>query len=156
MACFIRDIRRDLDAPRMPFVIGVLGIGGVNMEHPFRKAQEAPAALPEFQGNVTAVRTGQYWDPELARIEKKLWDATRAEALDRNPELADVAEQKPWVLDKVVWKLRKEMRPKALTPEELNFLETGTSNQAYHYMGSAYIYGNIGKAFADAMAKMME
>jgi hypothetical protein len=48
------------------------------------------------------------------------------------------------------------MRPKVLTPEEQNFYKVGTSNQAYHYMGSAYIYGNIGKAFADAMAKMME
>jgi hypothetical protein len=48
------------------------------------------------------------------------------------------------------------VRPKVLTPEEQNFQKVGTSNQAYHYMGSAYIYGNIGKAFAEAMAKMME
>jgi hypothetical protein len=100
MACFIRDIRKDLKAPKMPFVIGVLGIGGVDMDHPFRKAQEAPAALPEFKGNVTAVRTGKYWDPELARIEKIVWDAAQKEALARNPELADVAKQKPWVWTK--------------------------------------------------------
>ena len=29
MACFIRDIRKDLKVPEMPFVIGVMGIGGV-------------------------------------------------------------------------------------------------------------------------------
>lgn len=131
MATFIRDIRKDLHAPKMPFVIGVLGIGGVEPEHPFRNAQEAPAALPEFEGNVAAVRTGQYWDPELARIEEKLKEATRKEALARNPELAKVAEQQPWKLDKAAWKLRKEVRPQALTSEEQNFQKVGTSNQAY-------------------------
>lgn len=144
MACFIRDIRKDLKVPEMPFVIGVLGIGGVDTEHPFCKAQEAPAALPEFKGNVAAVRTEQYWDPELARIEKKRDDACRKEALVRDPKLAESAKQKPWLLDKAAWALRKEMTPKVLPPEEQNFLKVGTSNQAYHYMGSAYIYGNIG------------
>ena len=28
MACFIRDVRKDLGAPKMPFVIGALGVGG--------------------------------------------------------------------------------------------------------------------------------
>jgi hypothetical protein len=84
----------------MPFVIGVMGISGLEPEHPFRKAQVAPAALPEFQGNVAAVCTGQYWDPELARIQKKVDDAARKEALVRNPELAEEAKDKPWKLDK--------------------------------------------------------
>ena len=155
MACFIRDIRKDLKTPEMPFVIGVLGIGGVE-DHPFRKAQEAPAALPEFKGNVAAVRTGQYWDPELARIEKIVDESARKEALARDPKLAELAKQKPWLLDKAAWKLKKEMRGKVLSAEEQNFLKVGTSNARFHYMGSAYIYGNIGKAFADAMAKMTE
>jgi hypothetical protein len=90
----------------------------------------------------------------LARIEKKVKDAARKEALARDPKLANAA--KPWLLDKAAGKLTREIRQKALTPEEQNFLKVGTSNQAYHYMGSAYIYGNIGKAFADAMAEMMQ
>lgn len=154
LACFIRDIRKDLKAPKMPFVIGVLGIGGVDTEHPFRKAQEAPAALPEFKGNVAAIRTEKYWDPELARIEKKVKDACRKEALAKDPKLTDA--QKPWLLDKAASKLKKEVAKKVLTPDEQNFVKVGTSNQAFHYMGSAYIYGNIGKAFADTMAKMVE
>ena len=58
MADFIRDVRKDLDAPRMPFVIGVMGVGGKNPDlgnAAFREAMAAPAALPEFQGNVIAV-----------------------------------------------------------------------------------------------------
>jgi hypothetical protein len=41
-----------------------------------------------------------------------------------------------------------------LTAEELKLRELGRSNAGYHYNGSAYTMGKIGKAFADAMAKM--
>ena len=30
----------------------------------------------------------------------------------------------------------------------------GASNASFHYLGSAKMFGQIGKAFADAMAKM--
>ena len=30
MACFIRDVRKELAAPKMPFVIGVIGVHGDN------------------------------------------------------------------------------------------------------------------------------
>ena len=52
LAHFIRDVRKDLSAPKMPFVIGVLGVGGEGDNVNFRKAMAAPADLPEFQGNV--------------------------------------------------------------------------------------------------------
>ena len=32
LADFIRDVRKDVDAPHMPFVIGVMGVGGVREE----------------------------------------------------------------------------------------------------------------------------
>ena len=34
--------------------------------------------------------------------------------------------------------------------KELEILEVGVSNAAYHYLGSSKILGQIGKAFADA------
>ena len=65
----IRDVRKDLSAPKMPFVIGVMGIDGVKTKQPsaliFRKAQAAPASLPEFRGNVVTVQTAPFWDDEL-------------------------------------------------------------------------------------------
>ena len=66
LADFIRDVRKDLSAPRMPFIIGVMGVGGVR-EKPdyFRLAMAAPAALPEFAGNVVAVETAPFWDEAL-------------------------------------------------------------------------------------------
>lgn len=73
---FIRDIRKDLKAPKMPFVIGVYGAGGNDPGTlSFRKAMAAPAELPEFKGNVFAVSMADYWDDKLsgllARKDKK-------------------------------------------------------------------------------------
>jgi Carbohydrate esterase, sialic acid-specific acetylesterase len=64
LAHFIRDVRKDLSAPKMPFVIGVLGVDGeknVNL----RKAMTAPADMPEFKGNVVAVDTAPFWDKDI-------------------------------------------------------------------------------------------
>ena len=82
MAHFIRDVRKDLQAPKMPFVIGVLGIGGAT-NGPFQKAQAAAADMPEFMGNVTAVLMGKYWDSKLSELaerkdRKSLTDEERA------------------------------------------------------------------------------
>ena len=76
LAQFIRDVRKDLSAPKLPFVIGVMGIDGVagDKKPPqmyFRQAQAAPAELPEFKGNVVAVPTGPFWSEELGAIAAK-------------------------------------------------------------------------------------
>lgn len=61
---FIRDVRKDLSAPKMPYVIGVLGVDGEKHVH-FRKAMAAPAAIPELGGNVVAVDTAPFWDQAI-------------------------------------------------------------------------------------------
>jgi hypothetical protein len=71
LAKFIRDVRKDLSAPKMPFVIGVLGVGGDRENEVFRKAMAAPAGLPEFKGNVVAVETAPFWDYDIAAAEPK-------------------------------------------------------------------------------------
>ena len=70
MADFIRDVRKEVDTPDMPFVIGVMGVGGTT-DGPFQKAQAAPAQMPEFKGNVAAVLTGKYWDYEMEKYNPK-------------------------------------------------------------------------------------
>ena len=70
LAHFIRDVRKDLSAPKMPFVIGVLGVDGEKNVN-FRKAMAAPAAMPEFKGNVVAVDTAQFWDRDIEAAEPK-------------------------------------------------------------------------------------
>jgi alpha-galactosidase len=65
LAHFIRDIRKHLDRPHLPIVIGVMGQDGdkpaENMKK-MRAAQEGVAAMEEFKGNVVAVPTAPYWD----------------------------------------------------------------------------------------------
>jgi hypothetical protein len=82
LAHFIRDVRKDLQAPNMPFVIGVIGIGGNNVTNPkmleLRKCMAAPASMPEFKGNVAAVETAGFWDNEMAAALERI---SKADAL---------------------------------------------------------------------------
>jgi alpha-galactosidase len=65
MANFIRDVRKDLDAQELPFVIANSGFGGRNQKNERRlgimEAQAAAAALPEFKGNVACVETRDFF-----------------------------------------------------------------------------------------------
>ena len=157
LAHFIRDVRRDLKSPKLPFVIGVMGAGGpiakygpdqkryAGIHGEFRKAMAAPAKMPEFKGNVTAVFTENYWDLQLSEL------------VNRNGKVN--AKRRELSKDQT---LTREQRDKAVvnytgklfTKRELKILQTGTSNAAYHYLGSAKILAQIGKAFANALAAM--
>ena len=65
MAHFIRDIRRDLGVPKLPFVIAETGMTGPGETHPralsLMKAQAAVAEHAEFKGNVAFVGTKAFW-----------------------------------------------------------------------------------------------
>lgn len=65
MVHFIRDMRRDLQAPNLPFVIAESGMSGIHEMHPralsLMKAQAAVATHPEFRGNVAFVGTKTFW-----------------------------------------------------------------------------------------------
>jgi alpha-galactosidase len=80
MVHFIKDVRKDLAAPNLPFIIGQLGVGGpyqgddpaTDKKEIFKHNQAAAADLPEFKGNVAVVKTDQYWDPVAAEA-YKVW-----------------------------------------------------------------------------------
>ncbi len=142
---FIRDVRKDLSAPQMPFVIGVIGVdgrkAGPNIQA-LRRAQVAPTLLPEFKGNVVAVQTAPFWDDDLGALQQRreAFNAKMDREFKKNPSLDRAG--------------RDEARKKALaetfTPEELKLMK-GISNGGYHYLGAARIMAPIGKAFAEAM-----
>ena len=64
----IKDVRKDLEAPKLPVIIGELGAG---QRGDFQAAQEAVALLPEFAGNVKFVKTRDFWEPEVEEMVKK-------------------------------------------------------------------------------------
>lgn len=149
MAMFIRDVRKDFKAPDMPFVIGVLGVDGVKPDDAFRKAQEAPASMPAFKGNVAAIRTGPFWDVELQRLIDKLYNERLKVVLAENPKIKG----RTRAIQNAIGRLKGTMPDESiLTPEEYAFYKVAISNAPFHYYGSAYTYGKIGKAMADAMA----
>jgi hypothetical protein len=68
MANFIRDIRKDLGVPYLPFVIAETGMSGREETHPralsLMKAQAAVAQYDEFRGNVVFVGTRDFYRPK--------------------------------------------------------------------------------------------
>jgi alpha-galactosidase len=67
LANFIRDVRKDLSAPTLPFVIAETGMSGHEERHPralsLMRAQAAVAQYKEFQGNVAFVGTKDFYRP---------------------------------------------------------------------------------------------
>jgi len=67
MINFIRDVRKDLGVPKLPIVIGELGMEGIEVNpryahkhYAVREAQEAPSKMPEFKGTVAYARTSPF------------------------------------------------------------------------------------------------
>jgi alpha-galactosidase len=76
MAHFIRDARRDLKVPGLPFVIGQMGVDGASPSAGIKRFKDAQAAVmdvPEFKGNVALVKTDVFWDTEAEAVFKKGW-----------------------------------------------------------------------------------
>ncbi len=151
---FIRDVRKDLDCPALPFVIGVMGAGGPTSKYKegqvryqaihqnFRDAMAAPSLLDEFKSSVFAFQTENCWDfelTELRRREQKLKQELKL--LKEKTTLTREGEQKAW----------NEIREKAFNERERQVLEVGISNQEYHYLGSGKIMALIGKGFAETL-----
>lgn len=65
---FIRDIRKDLATPNLPFVIAETGMSGREEKHPralsLMKAQAAVARHEKFKGNVAFVGTRDFFRPK--------------------------------------------------------------------------------------------
>lgn len=155
---FIRDVRKDLNAPKMPFVVGVMGVGGLTYRVPsmlsFRKAMAAPAEMPEFKGNVVNVHTAQYFADEIdinamrvkvdemrRFLETKHKDYANADG-SMTPE-----QQKEYV---------KKFEAELITPEVIAANKRGACDLGYHYMGCAKIFARIGQGFAEALKPFLK
>ena len=107
----------------------------------------APAQMPEFKGNVAAMRTEKYWDLELSAAQKKDTDIkNQVKKLIKESKLKP-AEEKAAL---------EKMRLEGLTERERLILEKGISNFEFHYLGSAKILGGIGKGLAETMAELKQ
>lgn len=153
METFIQDVRRDLKSPELPFVIGVMGVGGKLGNHEpryqkihgeFRSAMAKPAEGSQLP-NVVAVQTADFWDedfvalkPRDQQLQQQVAERIKAGELEKS--------QRGEALE--------SLRAKEFSQGELEILIDRVSNAEYHYLGSAKILGGIGVAFADAVVGM--
>jgi hypothetical protein len=115
----------------------------------FREAMAAPASLPEFKGNVLAVRTAPFWDEKLGAIQDKKEKVRQMayELKNKGKRSANAdgkmteAQQKAYL---------KDYEAKLISADEAAMLKRGASNAGYHYLGCAKTFALMGEAFAEA------
>jgi hypothetical protein len=159
LAHFIRDVRKELKAPKIPFVIGVMGVGGLkdqsNSMVAFRKAMAAPADMPEFKGTVAAVQTAPFWADELDAIDKKREQVSQMRYfLDSKHKDHPNADGK--MSDEQKNEFIKKYENELITPADLALWKRGASNAGYHYLGCAKTFALMGKHFAEANLKLIK
>jgi alpha-galactosidase len=155
---FIRDVRKDLGVPQMPFVIGVMGVEGLKAKPDtlaFREAMTAPSLLPEFQGNVVAVPTAPFWAEELGAIDDKRAQV-RQMGYYLNSKQKDHANADGHMTEAQKREYLKEYEAKLISPAEEALWKRGASNAGYHYLGCAKTFALMGKAFAEALLSVTE
>jgi hypothetical protein len=141
----------------MPFVIGVLGVGGVKADEDvlaFREAMMAPALLPEFIGNVTAVPTAPYWSEELGAIAAK-HEPIRDMSYQLRTRGKDGPNRDGTMTDEQQRDYLDQFEAGLISPEEAALWKRGASNAGYHYLGCAKTFALMGRAFAEATQLLM-
>lgn len=156
---FIRDVRKDLASPKLPFVIGVMGVGGLNDKSAdmvaFRQAMAAPAAMPEFKGNVAAVQTAPFWSDELGAIDEKRERVNQMQYF-LNSKHKDHPNADGHMTDAQKQEYLKTFEEKLISPAEVALWKRGASDAGYHYLGCAKTFAQMGKAFAEASLEMQK
>ena len=115
----------------------------------------APAALPEFQGNVTAIRTAAFWDEALGAIQDKK-EKVRQMAYELRTKSKRHANADGQMSEAQQREYLKDYEAKLISPEEAAMLKRGASNAGYHYLGCAKTFALMGEAFAAATLQMMK
>ncbi len=92
MISFIQDVRTELNAPELPFVIGAMGHGGANQSGKIKEIADAQAAVAEhepFEGRVVTIRTADYWDMEAEEAFKVHWQDKNNRDVEKWREFGD-------------------------------------------------------------------
>ena len=157
LADLIRDVRRDLNAPKLPVVIGVMGVGGAGAGADvleFRRAMAFPASLPEFQGNVMAVETAPFWSEELGLLDAKREKVGQMRHfLDSKHK--DHANADGRMTEDQKREFMRQYEADLISPAEAALWKRGASNAGYHYLGCARTFAQMGRAFAEANLRML-
>jgi len=157
LAQLIRSVRKELNVPKMPVVVGVFG--QVAEDHPFAQAQAAVADYEEFKGNVVAVQTVKFNDKRIHEIQGKYDSVMAYDGGDPNHPYTELkakvrAVKAKRIKDKSERK-KAEMIAAGLTLEEAEYLQNNVCNQGFHYFGSPKFFMRAGEAFARGLISIM-
>ena len=159
MIHFISDVRRELEQPKLPFIVGVLGVYGTDPDQrrfdkglpvtDFRKTQFAAVAeydvkvAPEYRGKVIAVDSGPFYELALSEIYWKRRMTGEWKRRLKNEEMTQEEYLKECA--------KFEFGDGEITAEEKRTWDRSSSNAEYHYLGSGKTFVRFGKALAEAM-----
>jgi hypothetical protein len=162
MIHFIRDVRKEFNKPDMPFIVGILGVYGVDPDSrkfdkslpvsDFRKAQFAAVAQydqkvnAQYRGNVIAVDSGPYYELGLSDI---YWKQRLTNEWKRRVKQGEMT-----LREARMERERYGFADGGLTKEEQSIWDRCASNAEYHYLGSGKTFVRLGKAMAEAMLGM--
>ncbi len=162
MIYFISDVRKELNVPTMPFIIGILGVYGTDPDSrkfdkglpvtAFRKAQFAAGeqydrkVSERYRGNVIIVDSGPYYELELSDIywKQRFTQDWKQRVEQGNMEWSEFRSECD----------RYGFGDGELTEEEEFIWNRGASNAEYHYLGSGKTFIRFGKALAEAMIQL--
>ena len=165
-AHLVADLRAEFGVPRLPVVVGEVGVDGEQRVSrdmaALRAAQQRIQAQPTLAGTLGYVPTAPFWYAELDTLSSQLAAAERrvrqtlaAQLATTRPDPADAAHRKE------VERRVNEALPKALAADP-GYQETKAQHDRHighwecHYWGSARVYALAGQAFARAMLKLVE
>ena len=167
MCHFIRDVRKGLKTPNLPFAIGVIGVNGnhtpglfnaagksqLRMER-LRKAMSSPARLGEFQGSVVAVPTAPFWDEKLAALDMK-----QRKIKQKRTQIIKKSKGGPnedgSMAPAEIRTFMEAYQSETFTPDETELKKRATGSGAFvHYHGSAKFHAQAGQAFAEVLLKL--
>ncbi len=164
-ATMVGDLEKEFGLPRLPSVVGEMGVDGESARGKtieLRKAQAAIADRPELKGKVRFVRTAQFWDPKLDELQAQ--------------ERAINKQQKDKLRQQVAAEMKTKLEGKS--PREQNDAMNQALDKAVHatpeykawqaewdkiashwechYFGSGRTYCLIGNGLAEAMKAIVD
>jgi hypothetical protein len=166
-AHLVHDLRAEFKVPKLPVVVGEVGVDGENVRPDsdmarLRAAQAKIQAQAELNGTLGYVRTAPFWYPELDELPRKLGAEEQRVKKKVTAEVKEELKDKPEASDpkKMEQRVNAALN-KALAADEAYQKvkaehDKHVSHWICHYQGSARVYALVGNGLAEAMKELLK
>lgn len=166
-ANLIHDLRAEFKVPKLPVVVGEVGVDGENARPgsdmaKLRAGQAKIPSQPELAGTVGYVRTAPLWYPELDDLPRKLYSEEQRVRKKVMAEVKEELKDKPEASDPKKMEQRvNAAENKALATDEAYQRikvehDKHVSHWECHYQGSARVYALVGYSLGEAMKELLK